>query len=69
MSFADLVMEVHQLPVDEKVELQHLIDRDISEQIVDELHTSHLEAIAEYKAGKLKFTSDPAELIRWLETE
>jgi len=69
MSFADLVGEVRQLPIDEKVELQHLIDRDLSERIVDELHASHLDAIAEYEAGKLKFTSDPAELIRWLETE
>ena len=69
MSFADVVEEVRRLPTEAKVELLHVIDSDLSEQIIDDLHTTHLNAVAEYEAGRLEFTSDPDELIRQLEAD
>jgi hypothetical protein len=69
MTFADLVDEVRQLPVEAVVELQHVIHKDLTERFEHEVLEGHMEAMEELQAGKLKFTSDPDELIRWLETE
>jgi hypothetical protein len=69
MTFADLVEEVRQLPVEAAVELQHVIHKDLTDRFEREVLEGHMEAMEELKAGKLTFTFDPDELIHWLETE
>ena len=69
MTFADIVDEVRLLPTEGQVELRHVIDIELEAQIRNDLYEGHLEAIEELREGKLKFTSDADELIRWLETE
>jgi hypothetical protein len=69
MTFADIVDEVRLLPTEGQVELRHVIDVELEAQIRNDLYEGHLEALDELRQGKLKFTTDADELIRWLETE
>jgi hypothetical protein len=69
MTFAHLVDEIRQLPIEEKVELRHVLDEELSDAIRSEVLSAHNEALQEYRDGKLTFTSDPQSLLRSLEGE
>jgi hypothetical protein len=70
MSFAELVQEARQLPIEEMVELREVLDRELTEAARDEFHAGHLEALQLFKEGKLPTpTSDVDVLIRSLESE
>ena len=66
MTFADLVEEIRQLPTESLETLQLIIKQEHRERFENEVLEGHKEAMEEYKAGKLEFTSDPDELIRRL---
>lgn len=67
MTFANLVDEVRTLPVEEKVELRHVLDEELNESLRNDVLSAHEEALREYHAGALTFTSDPNELLRSLD--
>ncbi|HWF44540.1 MAG TPA: hypothetical protein VG537_07855 [Candidatus Kapabacteria bacterium] len=67
MTFSDLVEEVRHRPVEEKVELEHLLKRDLIEARRQEMHENHVRAIEEVDSGKRLPTADVAEFMRRLE--
>jgi len=62
--FAELVEEVRQRSIEEKVELLTLLQRDLVEARRDELASHAAAAKEEYESGKLKFTANVGELQR-----
>lgn len=70
MIFADLVEEIRILPIEEKVELKEVLERELVEANRKELYQGHLEAVRMWNEGGLpKPTSDVDELLRRLESE
>ena len=69
MTFSDLVDEVRLLPTELLETLQIIIKQEHKERFENEVLEGHKEAMEDYKAGKLEFTSDVDELIRRLEAD
>lgn len=57
-SFAELVEEVKVLSVQEKQELQQLIERYLIEERRDEMLDNYTHSITELTEGKLEFSND-----------
>jgi len=64
--FNNIVEEAYNLSLDEKIELKNLLEHNIADASRKKIETSYKRAKAEEKAGKLKFSSDPDELIKML---
>jgi hypothetical protein len=62
--FAELVEEIRHRSSEEKAELLFLLQRDLIEARREEFAVFAAEARQEYEDGRLKFTSDVAELKR-----
>ncbi|MDP4233065.1 MAG: hypothetical protein Q8922_12725 [Bacteroidota bacterium] len=67
MTFSDLVEEVRHRSVEQKVELEHLLKRDLIEARRKEIYENHLQAVEEAKSGKRVPTSDVSEFMRRLD--
>ena len=57
-NFAELVEEVKALSVQEKQELQGLIEKYLIEERREEIYESYLESQAELNNGEIAFSSD-----------
>ena len=57
-SFADLVEEVKTLSVQEKEELQQLIEKYLIEERRGEMLDNYVHSLAELNEGKLEFSND-----------
>lgn len=57
-SFADLVEEVKTLSVQEKEELQQLIEKYLIEERRDEMLDNYVHSLTELNEGKLEFSND-----------
>jgi hypothetical protein len=64
--FNDIVERVYNLPLEYKEELKSLLTHNIADVRRDEILLSYKQAKAKHKAGKLKFSSDTAELMKML---
>ena len=64
MSFTDLVEEVRHLGIDEQLELQEILERNLIALRRKEIIKNHLETLEEIKRGKVIFTSDIEELMK-----
>lgn len=65
-SFNVVVESVYNLPLDEKLELKNLLEHNIADALRNDILSSYEEAQKEHKNGKLKFSSDPDELMNML---
>lgn len=61
-TFAQIVDEVRKLSIDQIEELERILEQDRIEKARKQFAKDHKKALAEYKAGKLKFSSDINEL-------
>ena len=64
--FNVVVESVYNLPLDEKLELKNLLEHNIADAVRNDILASYKEAQSEYKNGKLKFSSDPDDLMNTL---
>jgi hypothetical protein len=64
MTFSDLIETVKDLSIDEKQELQMLLQQYLREERREEIHENFKLAQAEEQSGKLKYSSDINELKR-----
>jgi hypothetical protein len=64
MTFSDLVETVKDLSIDEKQELQMLLQQYLREERREEMHENFKLAQAEEQNGKLKYSSNINELKR-----
>jgi len=64
MSFTDLVEEVRHLGLDEQLELQEILERNLVSLRREEIYRNHLETVEELGAGKVIFSSDIDELMK-----
>jgi predicted transcriptional regulator len=69
LTFSELVDEIRHLPLEDKLELKEVFDRDLIEARREEIYQNGLEGLRELEAGRLTPTSDIAEHIRRLEAE
>lgn len=67
MQFNDVVEGIQRLSIDEKEEIQGLLQQYIREERRDRLHESFKSAQAEEQQGKLKFSSQIQELKQLIE--
>jgi len=58
MTFSDVVEEIKGLSLEEKLELQLLLQQFLREERRDEIYASFKQAQVEEKQGKLTFSSD-----------
>jgi hypothetical protein len=61
-TFADLVEEIRQRPLEEKDELLQLLQREVAEARRDEISRNAEEARSLFRNGELQFTSSLTEL-------
>lgn len=64
--FNTIVESIYNLPLEEKQELKNLLEHNIADARRDEIALNYKSANAEYKAGKLKFSSSIKELKKML---
>ncbi len=64
--FNDVVEKIYSLPLEEKMELKNLLERNISEERRNEIVTNFKKTKEEYQLGKLKFSSELDELKKML---
>ncbi len=57
LRFKDFVEKIYSLPLEDKMELKNLLELNISDVRRKEIASNYSEARAEYKSGKLKFSS------------
>lgn len=62
MTFNDLVNNIRNLSLPEKLEVKDLLEKSIVEQRRSEIHDNFLKSRKEYKEKKLKFASDITRL-------
>ncbi len=60
--FNNIVETLYQLPLEEKVELQSLLEHNIADSRRDEIADNYKKAQAEHKSGKLKCSSSISDL-------
>ena len=61
-SFAEIVEEVKALSIQEKQELQVLLEKYLIEERREEIYQSHIHSLNELEDGEAKFSSDTDEL-------
>ncbi len=61
-TFVDVVEDVKQLSIDEKIELKDLIDSYLIEERREEIYENYRSSKENFAAGKLVFTSNSDEL-------
>ncbi len=66
MQFNTIVETVYNLPLDERLELKSLLERNIADARRNEITLNLKKAKEEHKAGKLKFSSSISELKKML---
>ena len=64
--FNEVVEKMYSLPLDDKLELKNLLERNISEERRIEIMANFKKSKEEHKAGKLKFTSELDKLKKML---
>jgi hypothetical protein len=57
-NFNELVNNVRNLSLTEKLEIKLILEKSISEERRDEIHNNYLKSKREYKNKKLKFSGD-----------
>ena len=62
IAFNNLVDAIYKLPLNERVELQSLLEHNIADTRRNEIALHYKKSAEEHKAGKLKFSSDIQEL-------
>jgi len=60
--FNTIVNAIYKLPVEERLELKHLLEHNIVNTRRDEILANYKQTNEAYKAGELKFSSDINEL-------
>lgn len=65
-NFNNIVETIYNLSLDEKQELKNLLEHNIADSRREEIALNYKKAQAEYKAGKLKFSSSIKELKKML---
>jgi hypothetical protein len=63
MTFSDLVEEIRHRPVEERVELREILEKDLIAARRAEIHQNHAQSLEELKNGTLTFSSDFDELM------
>ena len=61
-NFADLVEEIKALPLQDKEELQGLIEKYLVEERREEIYQNYMQSMAELNEGKVEFSSDAGNL-------
>jgi len=67
LTFNDLVNNLRNLSLHEKIEIKHIVEKAIVDEQRKELHTHYLESKKELKENKLKFSSDINKLRKMLD--
>jgi len=62
LTFNDLVNNVRNLSLTEKLEIKNIVEKSIIEEQRDEIHNCYLKSKQEYKENKLKFSKDINQL-------
>jgi hypothetical protein len=62
ISFNTIVNAIYNLPVEERLELKHLLEHNIVDARRDEILANYKQTNEAYKIGELKFSSDINEL-------
>ena len=61
-NFADLVEEIKALSLQDKEELQGLIEKYLVEERREEIYQNYMQSMAELNEGKVEFSSDAGNL-------
>jgi RNAse (barnase) inhibitor barstar len=64
--FNDVVEKIYSLPLEDKLELKNLLERNISEERRNEIVANLKKSKEEHQSGKLKFSSKLDELKKML---
>jgi len=67
MTFSDLVNNVRNLSLNEKMEIKHILEKYIIEERRKEIHNSYLESKKEYKEKKLNFSDNVDQLRKMID--
>jgi hypothetical protein len=67
MSFTEITKEVQEMPFDEKIQLQYLLEQYIIEERRNEIYKTYQNAKELAAEGKLKYSSDIGELRKMLD--
>lgn len=62
MTFSDLVNNVRNLTLNEKMEIKHILEKYIIEERRNEIHDSYLESKKEHKENQLNFSDNIDQL-------
>ena len=62
LTFNDLVNNVRNLSLTEKLEIKNIVEKSIIEEQRDEIHNCYLKSKQEFKENKLKFSKDINQL-------
>ena len=68
-TFADLVEEIRQRPIEEKVEIKEIIEHDLVHSERERMYRNHVESMREWEEGKIVPAKNVDDLIRRLEAE
>lgn len=68
-TFADLVEEIRQRPIEEQAEIKEIIEHDLHEAERERLYQSHLVSMQEWEEGKITPVKDVDDLMRRLEED
>lgn len=66
-TFSDLVNNVRDLSLPEKLEIKNILEKAIIEEERNTIHSSYLKSKKEYKDNKLQFSSDINELKKMID--
>lgn len=62
IQFSDLVDQIYNMPLEDKLELKNLLEHNIADSRRKEIVNNAKKAMNEHKSGKLSFSSNIAEL-------
>jgi hypothetical protein len=68
-TFADIIEQIRKLSLSEKEDLHALLDKILAEERRNEIAENHKQSMKELKKGKLKFYSNPQDLLNTLNEE
>lgn len=67
LTFNDLVNNLRNLSLNEKMEIKNIVEKSIIDEQRKELHTHYIESRKEFKDNKLKFSSNINKLRKMLD--
>lgn len=67
LTFNDLVNNVRNLSLTEKLEIKNIVEKSIIDERREEIHGYYLESKQEYKSDKLKFSNDIQKLRKMID--